>query len=87
MRVLTRLRVALEEKLHEVHLLKEALKLVQEFSVWWREGKVPLPTYTQRRVEFGSREIVAFSTLRWWDRKPPLPFELQIQSRCKAQSP
>lgn len=55
-RILTRARVALAQRLHE------------EFSVWWREGKVPLPVYTQRRVE-------------WWDHKPPLPFELQIMSR------
>eukprot|EP00439_Symbiodinium_sp_Y106_P018057 s4291_g2.t1 len=41
-----------------------------EFSIWWREGKVPLPTYTQRRVT-------------WWDHLPPLPFEVQIQSRSK----
>eukprot|EP00913_Durusdinium_trenchii_P033335 g31208.t1 len=44
------------------------MSILQEFSVWWREGKVPLPVYTQRRVE-------------WWDHKPPLPFELQIMSR------
>lgn len=57
-RILTRAKLALQQRLHE------------EFSVWWREGKVPLPEYTQRRVT-------------WWDRKPPLPFELQIQSRSK----
>lgn len=57
-RILTRAKMALQQRLHE------------EFSVWWREGKVPLPEYTARRV-------------LWWDHKPPLPFELQIQSRSK----
>lgn len=57
-RVLTRVRMALAQRLH------------QEFSVWWREGKVPLPEYTQRRVA-------------WWDHKPKLPFDVQLQSRSK----
>eukprot|EP00931_Biecheleriopsis_adriatica_P048545 TRINITY_DN28052_c0_g1_i1.p1 TRINITY_DN28052_c0_g1~~TRINITY_DN28052_c0_g1_i1.p1 ORF type:complete len:505 (+),score=88.84 TRINITY_DN28052_c0_g1_i1:50-1516(+) len=57
-RVLTRVRMALAKKLHE------------EFSVWWREGKVPLPEYTQKRVT-------------WWDHKPKLPFDVQLQSRSK----
>lgn len=57
-RILTRAKMAFAERLHE------------EFSIWWREGKVPLPTYTQRRVT-------------WWDHLPPLPFEVQIQSRSK----
>eukprot|EP00435_Cladocopium_sp_Y103_P029144 s1271_g7.t1 len=57
-RILTRAKMALQQRLHE------------EFSVWWREGKVPLPEYTARRV-------------LWWDHKPPLPFELQLQSRSK----
>eukprot|EP00928_Gymnodinium_smaydae_P017957 TRINITY_DN16845_c0_g1_i1.p2 TRINITY_DN16845_c0_g1~~TRINITY_DN16845_c0_g1_i1.p2 ORF type:complete len:479 (-),score=133.22 TRINITY_DN16845_c0_g1_i1:9-1445(-) len=43
-------------------------RLLEEFSVYWREGKITLPEYTRRRVE-------------WWDHTPPLPFELQIQSR------
>jgi len=57
-RILTRMRLALGRHLHD------------EFSVWWREGKVPLPDYTQRRVD-------------WWDHKPTLPFDVQIQSRHK----
>ncbi|CAJ1384439.1 unnamed protein product [Effrenium voratum] len=44
--------------------------MIKEFSVWWREGKVPLPEYTQRRIT-------------WWDHKPHLPEELQLQSRSK----
>lgn len=57
-RILHRARAALARRQHE------------EFSVWWREGKVPLPEYTQRRVT-------------WWDHKPKLPFDLQIMSRSK----
>lgn len=57
-RLLTRARMILAKRLHE------------EFSIWWRSGKVPLPEYTQRRVD-------------WWDHKPKLPFELQIMSRSK----
>lgn len=57
-RILTRVSMALAQRLHD------------EFSVWWREGKVPLPEYTQRRVD-------------WWDHKPKLPFDVQIQSRSK----
>jgi len=55
-RMLARLRMVL------------AGRLQAEFSVWWRQGKIPLPEYTQRRVT-------------WWDHKPHLPFELQIMSR------
>lgn len=57
-RILSRVSTVLAQKLHD------------EFSVWWREGKVPLPEYTQRRVD-------------WWDHKPKLPFDVQIQSRSK----
>lgn len=57
-RILHRGRAALSRRQHE------------EFSVWWREGKVPLPEYTQSRVT-------------WWDHKPKLPFDLQIMSRSK----
>lgn len=57
-RILGRARLALGRRLHD------------EFSVWWRQGKVPLPEYTQERI-------------RWWDHKPPLPFEYQIMSRSK----
>ncbi|CAK9006817.1 unnamed protein product [Durusdinium trenchii] len=42
--------------------------LVQQTAGSGGSGTVPLPVYTQRRVE-------------WWDHKPPLPFELQIMSR------
>jgi len=55
-RILARARLILQKRLQD------------EFSVWWREGKVPLPEYTQRRVT-------------WWDHTPPLPFGLQIMSR------
>mmetsp|Transcript_83474 Transcript_83474/g.260670 ORF Transcript_83474/g.260670 Transcript_83474/m.260670 type:complete len:489 (+) Transcript_83474:81-1547(+) len=55
-RILFKFRMALERRLHG------------EFSIWWREGKIPLPEYTQRRVD-------------WLKHKPPLPWELQIQSR------
>mmetsp|Transcript_6170 Transcript_6170/g.14329 ORF Transcript_6170/g.14329 Transcript_6170/m.14329 type:complete len:452 (-) Transcript_6170:77-1432(-) len=41
-----------------------------EMSVWWREGRVQLPDYTQRRMD-------------WWNHKPHLPFQLQIMSRSK----
>lgn len=58
LRILARARMALRRRLHE------------EFSVWWREGKVPLPEYTQRRIT-------------WWDHTPPLPFDLQIMSRSR----
>lgn len=58
LRILSRARMMLAKRFHD------------EFSIWWREGKVPLPEYTQRRIE-------------WWDHKPPLPFELQILSRSK----
>jgi len=57
-RILACTRMVLARRLHE------------ECSVWWREGKVPLPEYTQRRVT-------------WWDHKPKLPFDVQIQSRSK----
>lgn len=57
-RILFKLRMALERRLHG------------EFSIWWRQGKIPLPEYTQRRVD-------------WWDHKPHLPFEVQIQSRSR----
>eukprot|EP00811_Abedinium_folium_P036896 NODE_9562_length_1414_cov_8.482517.p1 GENE.NODE_9562_length_1414_cov_8.482517~~NODE_9562_length_1414_cov_8.482517.p1 ORF type:complete len:399 (+),score=117.94 NODE_9562_length_1414_cov_8.482517:83-1198(+) len=57
-RILCRVKMMLAERLHA------------EFSVWWREGKIPLPEYTQRRVQ-------------WWDHKPHLPFRLQILSRSK----
>lgn len=57
-RILTRAKMMLSKRLHE------------EFSVWWRAGKVPLPEYTQRRIQ-------------WWDHKPPLAKELQIMSRSK----
>jgi len=57
-RILLKTKRVLDERRHK------------EFSVWWREGRVPLPEYTQRRV-------------MWWDHKPPLPFALQIQSRSK----
>lgn len=60
-RLLARARMALQTKLHE------------EFSVYWREGKVALPEYTKRRVE-------------WWDHTPKLPFDLQIMSRSKDVS-
>lgn len=59
-RILARARMMLGRRLHE------------EFSQWWREGKISLPEYTQRRVT-------------WWDHKPPLPFEVQIQSRSKEK--
>lgn len=55
-RLLFRLRMVLEQRLHG------------EFSIWWREGKITLPEYTQRRVD-------------WLKHKPALPWELQIQSR------
>jgi hypothetical protein len=57
-RTLARARMMLAKRLHD------------EFSVWWREGKVALPEYTQDRI-------------KWWDHKPRLPFELQILSRSK----
>lgn len=57
-RILTRAKLVLQQRLHA------------EFSIWWREGKVPLPEYTQRRVT-------------WWDHTPVLPWELQIQSRSR----
>merc|ERR1712183_958909 len=57
-RVLCRARMMLSKRLHD------------EFSIWWRTGKVPLPEYTQARVQ-------------WWDHKPKLPQELQIMSRSK----
>lgn len=57
-RILAKARMVLERRLHE------------EFSVWWREGKIALPEYTQRRVD-------------WWDHKPALPFDIQIMSRSK----
>lgn len=47
-----------------------ASRLQAELSVWWREGKVALPEYVQRRID-------------WQDHKPKLPFELQIMSRSK----
>jgi len=47
-----------------------AKRLHEEFSMWWRKDRIALPEYTQRRVS-------------WWEHKPPLPFELQIQSRSK----
>mmetsp|Transcript_58382 Transcript_58382/g.126285 ORF Transcript_58382/g.126285 Transcript_58382/m.126285 type:complete len:476 (-) Transcript_58382:62-1489(-) len=59
-RVLARARLALAKRLHA------------EFSPWWREGKVPLPEYTQRRM-------------LWWDHKPHLPFDIQIMSRPKER--
>merc|ERR1712217_106562 len=58
-RILHRARMELSKILHS------------EFSVWWREGRVPLPEYTQRRVD-------------WWDHKPKLPEDLQMMSRPKA---
>lgn len=64
--VSTRMRARI---LHKAgRMLKE--RLHQEFSVWWREGRIALPEYTQRRVE-------------WWDHMPKLPWELQIMSRSK----
>jgi len=57
-RIMNRARRVLARRLHE------------ELSLYWREGRIPLPEYTQRRVD-------------WWDHKPPLPFEVQIQSRTK----
>jgi len=45
-------------------------RLEAEFSIWWREGKVELPEYTQRRVD-------------WWLHKPKLPMSIQIMSRSK----
>lgn len=57
-RILIRAKMMLAKRLHD------------EFSIWWREGKVPLPEYTQTRI-------------KWWDHKPQLPFELQILSRSK----
>lgn len=59
-RILARLKMALSSRLHS------------EFSIWWREGKIPLPEYTQRRVT-------------WWDHKPKLPFDVQIQSRSRKR--
>jgi len=59
-RILFQLRTVLEQRLQG------------EFSVWWREGKIPLPEYTQRRVN-------------WWRHKPHLPWELQIQSRSRVR--
>ncbi|CAK0811791.1 unnamed protein product [Prorocentrum cordatum] len=55
-RILARARIMLDRRLHE------------EFSVWWRAGRIPLPEYTQRRIN-------------WWDHKPTLPIDLQIMSR------
>eukprot|EP00929_Paragymnodinium_shiwhaense_P008405 TRINITY_DN112364_c0_g1_i1.p1 TRINITY_DN112364_c0_g1~~TRINITY_DN112364_c0_g1_i1.p1 ORF type:complete len:500 (-),score=81.63 TRINITY_DN112364_c0_g1_i1:127-1626(-) len=55
-KILERARLALRQRLHE------------EFSVFWRQGKIPLPEYTQRRVE-------------WWKHAPVLPNQLQIMSR------
>lgn len=43
-------------------------RLQNEMSVWWREGKVPLPDYTQSRIT-------------WWDHAPKLPESIQIMSR------
>jgi len=57
-RILVKASNVLEKRLHD------------EFSVWWREGKVQLPDYTARRV-------------MWWDHKPKLPMDIQIQSRSK----
>merc|ERR1711957_59309 len=59
-RLLTRASMALDRHLHA------------EFSVWWREGKVQLPEYTQRRM-------------LWWDHKPKLPLDIQIMSRHKRR--
>lgn len=55
-RILYKVRTILAKRLHE------------EFSVYWRQHKIPLPDYTQRRVD-------------WWDHKPPLHPELQMMSR------
>lgn len=60
-RILIRGRHSLAEHFHK------------EFSVYWRDGKVPLPDYTKRRM-------------LWWDHKPRLPFEIQVQSRSNKRS-
>lgn len=59
-RILVMAQVALDKRLKD------------EMSVYWREGKIELPEYVQRRVQ-------------WWDHLPALPEAYQIMSRCKME--
>eukprot|EP00927_Polykrikos_kofoidii_P080338 TRINITY_DN77204_c0_g1_i1.p1 TRINITY_DN77204_c0_g1~~TRINITY_DN77204_c0_g1_i1.p1 ORF type:complete len:479 (+),score=64.24 TRINITY_DN77204_c0_g1_i1:66-1502(+) len=68
-------KARLVSQVHRTRILHRAMMAFKrrshaDFSVWWREGKISLPDYTQRRVT-------------WWDHLPPLPFDVQIMSRSK----
>eukprot|EP00916_Digyalum_oweni_P009262 GHVL01015647.1.p1 GENE.GHVL01015647.1~~GHVL01015647.1.p1 ORF type:complete len:370 (-),score=63.49 GHVL01015647.1:1144-2253(-) len=43
-------------------------ELSRELSVWWREGRIPLPEYTQKQVDA-------------WLHKEPIPYEIQVMSK------